>query len=109
MMINNLSIKKSFSKADEVATDNVLDELVEMANSQDKNMNASAEKPSESDPLGHLHKKINSLTTKVQQLESSLTQHVADKMEDSVSRMVADAFEDKMLELLSDTPKNILP
>ncbi|GJW84367.1 hypothetical protein Tco_0157512 [Tanacetum coccineum] len=101
--------KQEFSEAYEVAADNVLDELVEMANCQDKNINASAEKLSESDPLGHLHKEISSLTTKVQQFESSLTRQVADKMEDSVSRMVADAFEDKMLELLSNTLKNILP
>nr|GEX43326.1 hypothetical protein [Tanacetum cinerariifolium] len=43
--------KEEFSKADEVAADNVLDELVEMANFQDKNMNASTKNPSESDPL----------------------------------------------------------
>nr|GEW26792.1 hypothetical protein [Tanacetum cinerariifolium] len=43
--------KEEFSKADEVAADNVIDELVEMANFQDKNMNASTKNPSESDPL----------------------------------------------------------
>ncbi|GKE48196.1 hypothetical protein Tco_1479454 [Tanacetum coccineum] len=41
--------KAELSKSEEVTADNVLDELANM----DINMNASADKPSISDPLGH--------------------------------------------------------
>ncbi|GJT87458.1 hypothetical protein Tco_1069175 [Tanacetum coccineum] len=51
----------------------------------------------------------DALTTKVEQLESSLAQQVTDKMEDFVPKMVDDAFEERMPKLVSDTLKNILP
>nr|GEV00353.1 hypothetical protein [Tanacetum cinerariifolium] len=76
----------------EASADNVIDELVDMVNYQDANLNAFADKPNESDPLGHLHKEISSLTAKVEQLGSLLSQQVANKFEDSVPKMVADAF-----------------
>ncbi|GJR78556.1 hypothetical protein Tco_0149341 [Tanacetum coccineum] len=71
--------KEELSKTGKVAADNIIDELVDMANTQDVNLNASADKPNESDPLGHLHKEISSLTAK-----------------------------ERIPELLSDTLKNIL-
>ncbi|GKB71242.1 hypothetical protein Tco_0932654 [Tanacetum coccineum] len=80
-----------------------------MANSQKAEINASAEKPSLSDPLGHLHKDLSSLTSYVEHLESSLAQQVVDKIEDYVPRLVADAFKERVPELLSNTLKNILP
>ncbi|GJV71842.1 hypothetical protein Tco_1491837 [Tanacetum coccineum] len=84
-------------------------ELANMANSHNAEINASAKKPSLSDPLGHLHKDLNSLTSRVEHLESSLAQQVADKIEDYVPRLVADAFEERVPKLLSNTLKNILP
>ncbi|GJS88640.1 hypothetical protein Tco_0771276 [Tanacetum coccineum] len=52
---------------------------------------------------------LNSLTSKVKQLESSLVQRVVDKIEDFVPKMVVDALKDQLPELLSDTFKTILP
>nr|GFC67087.1 hypothetical protein [Tanacetum cinerariifolium] len=43
--------KEELSKTDEAAIDNVLDELVDMAKSQDANFNAFADKLAKSDPL----------------------------------------------------------
>ncbi|GKD45708.1 hypothetical protein Tco_1270353 [Tanacetum coccineum] len=93
------------AESDEIAVDIVLEVLADLANSK----NASADKPSLSDLLGHIQAEVSSLTTKVKQLESSLAKKVADKLEESIPRMVADAFEERMPELLSDTLKNILP
>ncbi|GKD47029.1 hypothetical protein Tco_1271674, partial [Tanacetum coccineum] len=50
-----------------------------------------------------------SLCLKVEQLESSLAQRVADKIKESVPRMVVDALEERIPELLSDTIKTVLP
>ncbi|GJS92432.1 hypothetical protein Tco_0799400 [Tanacetum coccineum] len=67
-------------------------------------------KAEESDHNDDLRRKeINSLTSRVIKLESSLAQKVADKLEDFVPRLVADAFEERIPDLLSDTLKNILP
>ncbi|GKC18220.1 hypothetical protein Tco_1015002, partial [Tanacetum coccineum] len=101
--------KEELSKDDEKAADNVIDELVDMAKSQNDDLNASTNTPSKSDHLGHLHKELNSLTSKVEQLESSLAQRVADKIKESLPKMVADALKDHLSELLSDTLKTILP
>ncbi|GJV80127.1 hypothetical protein Tco_1515997 [Tanacetum coccineum] len=50
--------------ANEATTDNVIDELVDMENTQDANLNVLAAKATDSDLLGHLQKDITSLTTK---------------------------------------------
>ncbi|GJY91451.1 hypothetical protein Tco_0506647 [Tanacetum coccineum] len=55
------------------------DDDLDMANSKNENVNASADKPSQSDPLGHLYKDISALTSRVGHLESSLAQQVVDK------------------------------
>ncbi|GKA10662.1 hypothetical protein Tco_0690095 [Tanacetum coccineum] len=47
--------------------------------------------------------------SKVEHIESSLAQQVADKIEDSMPRLVADAFEERVPNLVADTLKNILP
>ncbi|GJT06420.1 hypothetical protein Tco_0840882 [Tanacetum coccineum] len=62
-----------------------------------------------SDPLSHLPRRMDFLTTHVHNLGLSLLDKVADKMDSSVPRMMLDAFEKMMLELLSNTLKNILP
>ncbi|GJW79119.1 hypothetical protein Tco_0140801 [Tanacetum coccineum] len=46
--------KEELSKSDEMAVDDVLDELADMTNAQNAKINAFAKKPSLSDPLGHL-------------------------------------------------------
>ncbi|GKD42786.1 hypothetical protein Tco_1267431 [Tanacetum coccineum] len=66
--------KKYLTKTDEAAADNILDELADMAKFKNENMNSFADKPSQSDPLGHLHKDLSSLTSKLAHLESSLAQ-----------------------------------
>ncbi|GJV65771.1 hypothetical protein Tco_1476599 [Tanacetum coccineum] len=43
--------KSKLSKTDEVVVDDVIDELVDMANSQDANLNAFADNPTNSNPL----------------------------------------------------------
>ncbi|GKC67618.1 hypothetical protein Tco_1100216 [Tanacetum coccineum] len=67
-------------KSDEIAVDIVLEVLADLANPK----NASADKPSLSDPLCHLQTEVSFLTTKVEQLESLLAKKVADKLEESV-------------------------
>ncbi|GJT40438.1 hypothetical protein Tco_0940303 [Tanacetum coccineum] len=104
----NSENKAELSKTDKATADHMFDELVYIANSQDAHLNAFADKPSESDPLGHLQTAISLLTAKVNNLESSLSQRVANKIKDSVPRMVVDAFEERIPKLLSDTLKSIL-
>ncbi|GKA64015.1 uncharacterized mitochondrial protein-like protein [Tanacetum coccineum] len=60
-------------------------------------------------PLGHLRKEISSLTSKVQHLESSITQQVADKLEEFVPDLVAEALKSTLLKLLSESLKNVMP
>nr|GEX57394.1 hypothetical protein [Tanacetum cinerariifolium] len=72
--------KEELSKSEEATAENVLDELADMA----RNMNSLVDKPSLSDPLGHLQKEISFLTSRVERLESSLAQQVADKLEDFI-------------------------
>ncbi|GKE87365.1 hypothetical protein Tco_1564840, partial [Tanacetum coccineum] len=83
---NDSENAKELSVADEATADDVIDELVDMAKSQDANLNVSAAMATNSDPL-----------------------KVADKIDDSVPQMVADVFEERLHELLSNTLKNILP
>ncbi|GJZ25445.1 retrovirus-related pol polyprotein from transposon TNT 1-94 [Tanacetum coccineum] len=56
--------KAELSKTNEAVADDMIDELVDMANSKDANLNASANKPIESDPIGHLQTSISSLAAK---------------------------------------------
>ncbi|GKF27270.1 hypothetical protein Tco_0083164 [Tanacetum coccineum] len=66
---NRYEHKEELSKTDEVVADNMIDELVNMAHSKD----AFADKPAQSDLLGHIHAEISSLSAKVESLESSLS------------------------------------
>nr|GEX90824.1 hypothetical protein [Tanacetum cinerariifolium]GEX90831.1 hypothetical protein [Tanacetum cinerariifolium] len=100
--------KKEPTQTAEADVDNVIDKLVDMANSKDDNINSFANKPTKSDILSHLQADINSLFAKVKNLESSLSQQVADNIDDSMPRMVADALEERLPKLLYDTIKNIL-
>ncbi|GJX40748.1 hypothetical protein Tco_0255738 [Tanacetum coccineum] len=58
--------KEELSKSKETVADNVLDGLADMANSHNVEINASTEKPSLSDPLGHLQTAISSLFVRVE-------------------------------------------
>ncbi|GJW56211.1 hypothetical protein Tco_0102942 [Tanacetum coccineum] len=79
--------KEESYKADEAAADNVLDELLDK--------HALADKPPQSDPLGHHPVDFSSLVATIQNLESSLSQKIDDKIEESVPRMVDDALEER--------------
>ncbi|GJZ46775.1 retrovirus-related pol polyprotein from transposon TNT 1-94 [Tanacetum coccineum] len=81
---DNSETKVDLSKTEEAIADNVLNELADMANSQDTNFNAFFDKPFDSDPL------------------------LTDKIEDSMLIMVADTLEERLPKLLSDTVKSIL-
>ncbi|GKA27944.1 hypothetical protein Tco_0714112 [Tanacetum coccineum] len=94
--------------ADEATADNMINDLVDMEKSQDDNPNVYVAKATTLDPLGHLQADITSLTSKVNSLKSSMSQHVADKIDALVPQMVADVFEERIPDLLADTLKNIL-
>nr|GEU98968.1 retrovirus-related Pol polyprotein from transposon TNT 1-94 [Tanacetum cinerariifolium] len=70
---------------------------------------AYANKPPQSNPFGHHPADFSSLVATIQNLESSLSQKINDKIKESVSRMVVDALEERLHEMLSDTLKFILP
>nr|GEU63188.1 hypothetical protein [Tanacetum cinerariifolium] len=89
---------KDLSVSNEVGANNVVDELVDMANTQYVNLNIYVAKETNSDPHGHLQADITSLTVKVNHLDSSLSQQVANKIDDSVPRM-----------LLKDSIKKAMP
>ncbi|GJV32775.1 hypothetical protein Tco_1393175 [Tanacetum coccineum] len=99
---------EELSKADEIAANNVSDKLISIANTWDADINVFAANAPKSDPFGHLQKGIDFLATQVNNLESSLSQKVADKIDSSVPKMVVDVIEEWMPDLLSDALKNIL-
>nr|GFC81481.1 hypothetical protein [Tanacetum cinerariifolium] len=75
--------KEEFSKADEEAANSVLDKSHDMANSNNANKPASADKPPQSDPFGHHLVEFSSLIATLHNLESSVSQKIADKIEES--------------------------
>ncbi|GJZ36374.1 hypothetical protein Tco_0582565 [Tanacetum coccineum] len=101
--------KLNLSKSEEAYADHLLDEPNELARTRCSTLDAFANKNVDSDPLGHLCKEISSLTSKVQHLESSITQQVADKLEESVPDLVAEALKATLPELLSESLKNVMP
>ncbi|GKA35238.1 hypothetical protein Tco_0721729 [Tanacetum coccineum] len=92
---------KELSKSKERDADNILDEMVDM--------NAFADKPSLSDPIGHLRNELSNLTTKVHNLESYISKQVTDKLEETVPYLVAETLKENLPELLSETLKNAIP
>ncbi|GJT21637.1 retrovirus-related pol polyprotein from transposon TNT 1-94 [Tanacetum coccineum] len=71
--------------------------------------NASADMPAQSDPLGHLHKELCILNTKVDQLETSISKKVIDDIQSSVLLIVTDTLNANLLGLLLEALKNTLP
>nr|GEV22983.1 RNA-directed DNA polymerase, eukaryota [Tanacetum cinerariifolium] len=102
-------IEKEFSNYDEATADNVIEELIDIANSQNAALNASTEKPSQSDPLGHYPTDLSLLVESIKNLEYSLSQKMAGKINESMPRMVVDALEERLPEILSDSLKTIVP
>nr|GEU73976.1 retrovirus-related Pol polyprotein from transposon TNT 1-94 [Tanacetum cinerariifolium] len=95
--------REQMSKSNELAIENVLDELADMANSQHTKIYASAEKPSLSNPLGHLYKDLSSLTSRLTLsrtffLRSSRTQ--SNKLFPSLTKKVKKTLNAKIPELL---------
>ncbi|GJW26132.1 hypothetical protein Tco_0039943 [Tanacetum coccineum] len=60
-------------------------------------------------PLGHHQANFSSLVASIQNLESSLSKKVADKIKESFPRMVVNALEERLPKMLFDTLKTILP
>ncbi|GJT87737.1 hypothetical protein Tco_1069454 [Tanacetum coccineum] len=72
-------------------------------------LNAFADMPAQSGPLGHLHEELCTLQTKVDQLESNISKKVADDIQSSVPSIVADTVKANMSGLLPEALKNTLP
>ncbi|GKB15728.1 hypothetical protein Tco_0849651 [Tanacetum coccineum] len=96
--IHSPQIKLSKSKERDV--DEILAELADL--------NASADKPSLSDHLGNLCKEVNHLTTKVQNLESSLLQQMTVKLEEIVPSLVAKTLKKNMPDIISERLKSAI-
>nr|GFA90643.1 hypothetical protein [Tanacetum cinerariifolium] len=69
---DDIENNKDLSVADEATTDNVTNELVDMANTQDANAKFSIAKGTNSDSLGHVQADITSHAAKVNHLKSSM-------------------------------------
>nr|GEY08601.1 hypothetical protein [Tanacetum cinerariifolium] len=91
----SLLADKEITETDEAITDDVIDEFIDLVNSQYANLNASIDKPNKLNPIGHLQVDFNSLSAKVENLESFPSQRVADKIDDAMPIMVVDALSSK--------------
>ncbi|GJT03440.1 DNA-directed DNA polymerase [Tanacetum coccineum] len=91
--------KVILTQSEEATTDNLIDEMT--------GLNTSVAKSS--DPLGHLRKEISSLTTQVQQLETFITQKVADKLEEFVPGLIVKFLKETMPDLISKSLKLAIP
>ncbi|GKC73721.1 hypothetical protein Tco_1119604, partial [Tanacetum coccineum] len=72
-------------------------------------LHASADKPTQSDPLGHLHEELYLLHNKVNQLESSITKHVSDSIQSTMPLIVTNTLKEQLPGLLSNALKDTLP
>ncbi|GJY15709.1 retrovirus-related pol polyprotein from transposon TNT 1-94 [Tanacetum coccineum] len=57
-------------------------------------LHASADKPAQSDPLGHLYEELCLLHNKVNQLESNITKHVSDFIQSTVPKIVTNTLKE---------------
>ncbi|GJU89719.1 hypothetical protein Tco_1302142 [Tanacetum coccineum] len=101
--------KVNMSKSEEASVDQLLDELDELARTKCSTLDTFADKNADSDPLGHLHKEISSLTSKAQHLGSFNTQQVAYKLEEYVPELVAEELKATLPEILTESLKNAMP
>nr|GEU65803.1 retrovirus-related Pol polyprotein from transposon TNT 1-94 [Tanacetum cinerariifolium] len=72
-------------------------------------LHAFADKPAQSDPLGHLHKELGLLHNTVNQLESSITKHVSDSIQANMHEIITNSLKEKLFSLLSYALKDTLP
>ncbi|GJV53927.1 hypothetical protein Tco_1449668, partial [Tanacetum coccineum] len=87
------------SKSEEKDADNVLDELA--------NLQASADKPSDS--ISHIKEEITSLSTKIGQMESNITNKVSEEIHSFVPVLITEALKQELSGLLTDALKTTLP
>nr|GEV93946.1 hypothetical protein [Tanacetum cinerariifolium] len=73
-----------------------------------KTFYASTDMPTQSDPIGHLYEELHTLNTKVDQLESSISQKVIDDIKSSMTSIIVDTLKANLSGLLSKALQNIL-
>ncbi|GJV42184.1 hypothetical protein Tco_1420624 [Tanacetum coccineum] len=98
---DNQSQHKELSKSKEMDADNVLDELADMKDFIDKT--------SLLEPLSHLYDELSNLTTKVQNLASSISKQITEKLEKPSMIFVAERIKENLLNLISKCLKNSIP
>ncbi|GJX36478.1 hypothetical protein Tco_0248035 [Tanacetum coccineum] len=74
-----------------------------------KTFNASTDMPAQSDLFDHLLEELRTLSTKVDQLESSISKKVTDDIQSFMPSIVVDALKANLHGLLSEALKNTLP
>nr|GEU87597.1 NADPH--cytochrome P450 reductase [Tanacetum cinerariifolium] len=107
----NSKNKAELSKTDKAYADHMIDELVDIANSQDAKPNASAEKSPESDPIGHLQKDFSSLVDKGRILEllaDSLKSILPDLLKDSIKKALPKFDKRVKKTIRAEVPERIL-
>ncbi|GJW43861.1 hypothetical protein Tco_0072660 [Tanacetum coccineum] len=93
-----------------IETEKVLDKNVEEEVKDTRFMSdESGHYSAQSDPLGHLHAELSLLNTKIDQLESSISEKVVEAMKSSVPAIVADTLKEQLPSLLFDALKDTLP
>ncbi|GJS65564.1 hypothetical protein Tco_0680128 [Tanacetum coccineum] len=97
------------------ATDSDIDDNIHskpkdnLSKSEEAGLDTSTDKTTDTEPLCHLRKETSSLSTKVHQLESSITQQVADKLEESIPSLVEETLKATLPGLLSGSLKTVMP
>ncbi|GJT43495.1 hypothetical protein Tco_0952210 [Tanacetum coccineum] len=75
----------------------------------DYNLNASADVPALSDPLGHLRKELHTLSNNVDQLELNISKKVSKDIKSFVPSIFVDSIKAQLRGLLSEALKECLP
>ncbi|GKD37753.1 hypothetical protein Tco_1257960, partial [Tanacetum coccineum] len=104
---DEVSFSDHLSKED--IYDNLYDNLYAISDGDAALPNSSADVSALSDPLGHLRRELTILSTKVNQLESSISNQVSKELKSSVPTLVTDALKDTLPSLLADALKASLP
>ncbi|GKA41731.1 hypothetical protein Tco_0734391 [Tanacetum coccineum] len=108
MLEDNLVSLAGFETPDSAKA--IADKFFEtLAGGADETLNASADMPAQSDPVGHLQEEMRILNTKVDQLESNISKKVVDDIQSSIPLLVVDTLKAHLLGLLSGALKNTLP
>nr|GEU96016.1 retrovirus-related Pol polyprotein from transposon TNT 1-94 [Tanacetum cinerariifolium] len=113
-------INLNLSKSEEASNDHVqysndvakpqcINRLDELPRTKSETLEASTDKTANSVPFVHLLEELSCLTNKVQQIETSITQKVADKLEESVPNLVAECLKETFLDLILDSLKSTIP